>query len=60
MTKDFDDNQANLEDLKNRLKELIKNNRNLEDMVRELLAEKDQKPKFDFEKENILRENKSL
>lgn len=41
MTKEFDENQTNLEDLKNKLKELIKNNRNLEDMVRELLKEKD-------------------
>ena len=46
--------------MKKEIKRLINNNRELEETVRTLLAEKDAKPKFDFEKENLIRDNKTL
>lgn len=50
----------NLDELKEELKRLISNNRTLEEVVRELLEEKESRQKFDIEKENLIRDNKSL
>lgn len=59
LLRELDEARANLDDLKKSMKELINNNRELESVVREMLEEK-KSPNFDLEKDNLLRENKTI
>ena len=59
LIKEIEFNQVDLNDLKIQLKKLFRTNKELEDVIRDLLSEKE-KPKLDFEKENLIRDNKIL